>query len=278
MSQIEVRRPVSEWAKLPVDWIRTGGLVDFVGESYSVKSMWLKEDKSARNVCISSLKLYLALCCRADFITGNASVTYEELIRLTGLSRPTVAKALTRLETEKLIQRKAQALRKGSSILICGWLESKSWAKIPKRWLYDGSLGAKILMLTEFNFSRASLSALKVYIALLAYRDSNRGGIAMLSYDRLALITGVKRHHIADAITRLYDLRMISFRQGDFSEASDFSRTNRYLVRGLGVRWTKADEFELPQSASHKNRPSAADIAAANRFVSASPKVRSAEV
>jgi hypothetical protein len=187
--------------------------------------------------------------------------------------QPTIAKALTRLETEGLIQRKAQALRKGSSILICGWLESKSWAKIPKRWLYDGSFGSKILMLTEFNFSRASLSALKVYIALLAYRDSNRGGIAMLSYDRLALITGVKRHHIADAITRLYDLRMISFRQGDFSEASDFSRTNRYLVRGLGVRWTKADEFEMPQSSAHKNRPGAADIAAANSFVSTSPKV-----
>ncbi|PMU93466.1 hypothetical protein C1Y30_02575 [Pseudomonas sp. GW704-F3] len=116
-------------------------------------------------------RISLALCCRADFITGNAKVTYEELIRLTGLSRPTVAKALTRLEVEGLIQRKAQALRKGSSILICGWLESKSWAKIPKRWLYDGSSGAKILMLTEFNFSRASLSALKVYLALLAYRD-----------------------------------------------------------------------------------------------------------
>jgi hypothetical protein len=158
-------------------------------------------------------------------------------------------------------------------LLIGHWLESKSWAKIPKRWLYDGSSGAKILMLTEFNFSRASLSALKVYVALLAYRDSNRGGIAMLSYDRLALITGVKRHHIADAITRLYDLRMISFRQGDFSEASDFSRTNRYLVRGLGVRWTKADEFEIPQSSTHKTRPGAADIAAANRFVSTSPKV-----
>lgn len=131
-------------------------------------------------------------------------------------------------------------------------------------------------MLTEFNFSRASLSALKVYIALLAYRDSNRGGIAMLSYDRLALITGVKRHHIADAITRLYDLRMISFIQGDFSEASDFSRTNRYLVRGLGVRWTKADEFEVPQSSAH-SRPGAADIAAANRFVSTSPRLRSAK-
>lgn len=273
MSEVEMGRPVPEWAKMPVDWIRAGELVNFADESYSVKSMWLKEDKSARNACISSLKLYLALCCRADFITGNASVTYEELIRLTGLSRPTVAKALTRLEVEGLIQRKAQALRKGSSILICGWLESKSWAKIPKRWLYDGSSGAKILMLTEFNFSRASLSALKVYVALLAYRDSNRGGIAMLSYDRLALITGVKRHHIADAITRLYDLRMISFRQGDFSEASDFSRTNRYLVRGLGVRWTKTDEFEIPQSSTHKNRPGAADIAAANRFVSTSPKI-----
>ncbi|MBR7200324.1 winged helix-turn-helix transcriptional regulator [Pseudomonas sp. 14A] len=272
MSKIEVSRPVSDWAKLPIDWIREGGLGKFEDESYSLKSLWMTEDKSARNVCISSLKLYLALCCRADFPTGNASVTYEELIRLTGLSRPTVAKALKRLETEELIQRKAQALRKGSSIQICGWLENKGWAKIPKRWLYDGSLGGKILMLTEFNFSRASLSALKIYIALLAYRDSKRGGIAVLSYDKLVLITGVKRHHIADAITRLYDLRMISFRQGNFSEESDFSRTNRYLVRGLGVHWPQADEFEIPQSSAHKSRPSAAGIAAANDFVSTATK------
>ncbi|WP_065948575.1 winged helix-turn-helix transcriptional regulator [Pseudomonas sp. 1 R 17] len=89
--------------------------------------------KSVRNLCISSLKLYLALCCRTDFTTGNATVTYEDLIRLTDLSRPTVAKALKRLEAEGLIQRKAQALRRGANIMICGWLQSKSWAKIPKR-------------------------------------------------------------------------------------------------------------------------------------------------
>lgn len=62
--EVEMGRPVSEWAKMPVDWIRAGELVNFADESYSVKSMWLKEDKSARNACISSLKLYLALCCR----------------------------------------------------------------------------------------------------------------------------------------------------------------------------------------------------------------------
>lgn len=273
MSESEKPRSVlSEWSKLPTDWIRKGGLTKFADESCSVHSFWLKEDKSARNECISALRLYLALCCRTDFATGKATVTYVELIRITGLSRPTIAKSLARLETEGLIQRQAQALRMGSSILICGWVEAKSWAKLPKRWLYDGSLGTKILMLAEFNFSRASLSALKVYIALLAYRDSNRGGIATLSYDRLSLITGVKRHHIADAITRLYDLRMISFRQGDFSEASDFSRTNRYLVRGLGIHWTSFDEGEMSLSTPHKKRLNEADVAAANSFI-ATPKL-----
>ncbi|PMU93347.1 MULTISPECIES: hypothetical protein [Pseudomonas] len=61
MSEVEMGRPVSEWAKMPVDWIRAGELVNFADESYSVKSMWLKEDKSARNACISSLKLYLGM-------------------------------------------------------------------------------------------------------------------------------------------------------------------------------------------------------------------------
>lgn len=42
MSKIEVRRPVSDWAKLPIDWIREGGPANFADESYSQKSMWMK--------------------------------------------------------------------------------------------------------------------------------------------------------------------------------------------------------------------------------------------
>jgi hypothetical protein len=82
--------------------------------------------------------------------------------------------------------------------------------------------------------------ASKIYLTLLAFRD--RRGIATLSYDRLVHYTGMLRHQVADAITRLYDSRLISFRPGEFQSEYEFDRTNRYLVREFGTHWPSSDD------------------------------------
>lgn len=257
-------KQVSEWAKMPIGWIQGGGLSAFTNRSLD----WMGQERFSRkqqNESIAALKLYLVLCIRTDYETGFAKVTYEELVRLSGMSKPIVASSLKKLEAENLIRRKPQPLREGSSIYLEGWLEENFSGRIPKRWLFDGNRGMTIVRLAELNFSRGTLNLLKVYLALIAFRDRNRNGLAILSYTKLALVTGIGRHLIGDAITLLYHFDLISFRQADFT-GDDPDRTNRYLIKGLGIAWTALGQ-EYP-SLKSTSQPSKAAIQANIGFVS----------
>lgn len=262
----------SEWAKMPIRWIHEDGLVAFRGRSAKPVSKsflpaWPPEadDAQLRNESLAALKLYLVLSCRADFSTGVAKVTYSELCKLGVMSRAVVARSLQRLEKAGLIRRQTRALKSGSLIHIENWNDVYAWGKIPKLWLYDGNHG-RMLLLGEFNFTQLSFHAMKIYLAILSFRD--RRGIATISYDRLATCTGVSRHHIAHAITRLYDMELISFRPGEFHSEHQFDRTNRYLVRGFGTRWPAPDEEKpAPRSAAVHQRPSQSGVATALAFV-----------
>ncbi|WP_038997927.1 hypothetical protein [Pseudomonas putida] len=262
----------SEWAKMPIRWVHEDGLVAFRGRSRKLVTdsflpAWPSEadNPQLRNESLAALKLYLVLCCRADFSTGMAKVTYTELCKLGVMSRAVVARSLQRLEVAGVIKRETGALKSGSLIRIENWNDTYGWGKIPKLWLYDGNHG-RMLLLSEFTFTQLSFHAIKIYIAILASRD--RRGIAIISYDRLSVCTGVPRHHIADAITRLYDMGLISFRPGEFHSENQFDRTNRYLVRGLGTRWTALEE-EKPQvrSGPAHQRPSSGEVASTLAFV-----------
>ena len=107
---------------------------------------------------------------------------------------------------------------------------------------------------------------MKIYLAILAFRD--RRGIATISYDRLATYTGVPRHHIADTITQLYAMELVSFRPGEFHNEHHFDRTNRYLVRGFDTRWPALEEEKPPvRSAAVLRRPSLENVTSALEFV-----------
>ena len=253
----------SSWAKLPIRWIHEGGLAKFTDRAIrKVPMEWplsgIEVDAEVdvevlRNECIAALRLYLVLCCKTDFKTGLATLTYPQLTRLAKMSRAVISRSFKRLEQEKLIARQPQALKQGTTVRIEGWNDEYAWGKIPKLWLHDGS-SERLLLLTEFNYCKASLDALKVFIAILAHRDRSRAGIATLSYDKLAFITGVPRYRVADAITKLYDMELISFRQGDYRDLNPMDRTNRYLVRGLGSYWSVEDAAE--DMATTQLRPS----------------------
>jgi len=123
-----------------------------------------------------------------------------------------------------------------------------------------------MLLLSEVNFTQLSFHAFKIFIAILASRD--RRGIAPISYDRLSACTGVLRHHMADAITRLDDMGLISLRPGEFHRELDFDDTNRDLAPGFGTRWSALDEEKTsPQCGSARKRPSRVDVASPLAFV-----------
>jgi predicted transcriptional regulator len=273
----------SRWAKLPIRWVHKGGLADFTGRAIRKvpvdmplmpPGLEVKREVDVEALCnesIAALRLYLVLCCRADYATGIAPVTYPQLTLLAKMSRAVIARSFNRLEQEGLIERQAQATKSGTSVRIVDWNDEYTWGKIPKLHLHDGGSG-RMLLLAEFNYCKASLDALKVFIAILSHRDKSRAGIARLSYDALSKITGVPRYRVADAITKLYDMNIISFRQGDFRDLNPMDRTNRYLVRGLGSYWPQEDAeqaaFAADVSAAPK-KPSKKELSADIDFVKA---------
>ncbi|WP_236233368.1 MarR family transcriptional regulator [Pseudomonas tohonis] len=273
----------SQWAKLPLRWVHKGGLTKFTDRAIRKVPVDMPfmpagfmvdsevDVEALRNECIAALRLYLVLCCRADFKTGVVSATYPQLTRFAKMSRALIARSFTRLEMEGLVVRQPQAKKSGTVVQIEGWNDEYAWGKIPKLWLHDGG-SDRMRLLADFNYCKASLDALKVFIAILSFRDRARAGIARVSYTTLSEITGVPRYRVADAITKLYGMNLISFRQGDYRDLDPMDRTNRYLVRGLGSYWpdeeAAADALALTTPTA-PGRPSKAALNAAVGFLKA---------
>ncbi|MCQ3032562.1 helix-turn-helix domain-containing protein [Pseudomonas syringae] len=260
--------PELRWAKMPNRWAMQGGLKRF-GERDGNAQV----DLTVLNTSLAALKVYLAICTRAKYETGVVKTTYPELCRLAGLSRNVIARSLQVLEDNGYIRRDTTHPRGGSLIYVERWLEDQGFAKIPKSWFYHGR-GPKddhssnppektLTKLKGFTFNkRLSLQALKIYILLLALRHRDfpkDDGLTVISYDRISELTDVGRHSVSPAITLLFEMNLISFRSGNYSEydGQDFDRTNRYLIKGLKVRFgalegvANRDEFKpLPSSAS----------------------------
>lgn len=118
----------SSWAKLPIRWIHEGGLAKFTDRAIrKVPMEWplsgIEVDAEVdvevlRNECIAALRLYLVLCCKTDFKTGLATLTYPQLTRLAKMSRAVISRSFKRLEQEKLIARQHQALKQGTTVRI----------------------------------------------------------------------------------------------------------------------------------------------------------------
>ncbi|WP_409313579.1 hypothetical protein [Pseudomonas putida] len=252
-------KPDLRWAKMPNRWAMSGELANF-GELNDQGNV----DLVAINTSVAALKGYLALCTRANYKTGIAKTTYPELCDLVGHSRNVIARSLEVLESFGYIRRDTGKTRDGSMIYVEKWLEDEGFAKIPKSWLYQGRgpkqdqssehKVTKLVKLKAFGFNkRISLQALKIYILLLAmrHRDSPKGdGLTVISYDNIADRTGVGRHAVSPAITLLMEMNLITFRSGNHggNDAMDFDRTNRYLIKGLNVRYQGLTDDASPHA------------------------------
>lgn len=249
----------ADFARLPIKWIQSGRVAVFdsrVGDE--------PRNRAQQNSSIAALRLFVSLCMLADYYTGQVKTTYPQLIALSGLSRPIVARALRRLEEEGLLKKSGKPIREGSILQLAGW-EEQFHGKLPKTRLYDGSRD-QLLVLQNFEFSALSLYALKVFLVICAFRDRRNYNIATINYKTIARLAGVPIHQIPASLNRLYHLELISYKQADYYEPgnTEQDRTNRYLVRGLGDRWPA---FNPDRSSGKSNKPSKAKIAAARNFV-----------
>ncbi len=92
-----MKADLPRFARLPIKWIQEGGLVALGNRADREAPI----SRPLQNCSLAALKLFLCLCMRADFNTGSLSTTYPQLIALSGMSRPLVARALKRLVSGK---------------------------------------------------------------------------------------------------------------------------------------------------------------------------------
>lgn len=219
--------PQLRWSRLPISWIldkklRLFGAASMTGES------------------IAALKIYVAIVLRAENNglanvgpnQGSSSVSYDELMSLTGISRPMIARGVRLLVVNQLIEIKPQGRGGKSRYFLAAYASSYRWGKIPNRVWYGQPDETRIEVLHQLSNRRVSdLNALKLYLAFGAFINAN-SRYAMIGYEKIAEYTGVSRNMIRKAISVLIEYNLVNVDR----EKSSFNKRNhpnKYEIIGL---------------------------------------------
>ncbi len=195
--------------------------------------------------CISALKVYLAVVLRANFYptndyprAGTAVLSYSQFAELLDLSRAMIARGVSKLEAEKLIE--VDRSLNTNLYSLTDFENGDGWGKLPKRHLFSGP-GFGIRKLTQFSMRhRAHLNALKLYLLFIAFRDS-KANAAKIAYDTIGEYTGIPKNHIHPAISVLIDLSLIDVDRSP-PNSEKVNQSNLYYIRGLTTRFRRVVE------------------------------------
>jgi hypothetical protein len=175
------------WVRLPTGWItRRKGLREF---------RWTRLE-GANN--IAALMTLMVIAHHADYDSGVAKRTYDELTAYTELSRAKVSGGLKTLEKQKIVERHPS----GRSTFQVIDKISDGWGKLPAQKLYEVHDGP-IAFFRELTLRKATeLHALKLYYLFVAMRDI-KTNMAHISYDRIEFYTAIERARIKSGLSVL---------------------------------------------------------------------------
>lgn len=217
----------SRWSRLPTPWIRDGGLKHFTG-------------RSRLGASVAALKILVAILLSAENNSattagpnqGSASLSYDELMDLTGLSRASVAAGVKHLVGAELVTVRAEGRGQKNRYVLKDYGPNDHYTKLANNALYRHPNMTRISVLCELSTrSEADMNALKLYLLLCATVDRRRGD-AMISYERINEQAGIPEAKIRQAISVLIEHRLIDV---DREKATPDKRNhpNRYIVLGL---------------------------------------------
>jgi hypothetical protein len=184
-------------------------------------------------VAIAALKLYIDLCCRANYkstenepVAGSVKKPLETLALSIGGSKPTLIAAIKLLEQWGLIYR----IPGRPQTLVLEHYDAKSWTKIPAKYLRHG-IGAKLKMIAELPSRGANTRrALQFYLYLASIR--NRYTLAAtVSYARIAEVLGCTRNEVSTVISVLSGAQLIAVRRPEQIKQGDYA-SNIYTLLG----------------------------------------------
>jgi hypothetical protein len=184
----------------------------------------------------------MLLCGKADTkasemwsFPGVANLSYGQFETLSGLSRPMLYPALSRLRELGLIQCLPHPeLRNRQVYLVNGFDLSPGvggWAKFPSRYLGIVT-GAKSSKLMTFPIrGRIPALSLKIYLLLLAFRPNESNG-TKLSFDKIEYYSNVPRREIRRAISLLASEGWVDVNKHPGGEDGT-NPPNEYFIKGF---------------------------------------------
>lgn len=198
-----------------------------------LKMKWSGEAKSDY---IAALMLLIVLSHHANDknslangCLGDTQMSYDKLTALLGISRTKISNGIRVLESLALI--KVSTNKRPNIFTIVGLAEGDRWGKLPTKGLYDKSL-SKIKVFQSFKLrSKVELNALKIYLVIVAFRDSQMG-YTKLGYEKITLYTAVQRNDIKPALSFLIANDFLQV-DSESTNLNEFSTANVYWLRHL---------------------------------------------
>lgn len=208
------KRPFS---KVPSAWIYDGRLREFD---------W-RPGQGSDN--LASLMTYIAIVSLVDSKTGEARITYNDLMLATGISRAKTSKALEILEEKELIFRQ----HKSSHISLAYYGTNHRWGKIASK-IHTKSSKPQVKYFDDFKLrKKIELDALKILLLVVATRNVSKN-LSEISYDKITEYTGIARTRIKPAMGLLMKEAIL------IPERHRFSDSGRWYI---GYRLNGVDSF-----------------------------------
>jgi hypothetical protein len=239
------------WAKVPTMWLRplkaekaTQRLAEHfdidpdADEIYPLSLLTWRKDGASSMAALSiliALAIGLNVTTRGKtFAPGSArpkqvSVTFDDLQKMTGFSRGSVASGVRLLQQIGAIIK--VKVGRASLYELSGIDVNGHWAQLPQSKLLRAD---NALVIKRWPRTKVTLAALKIYLTLIALRHRNYD-TSSISFTALTKWTGVRRAELHQAIGYLQAIELVAISdEKDDRHLIEKDRSNRYRVLGLG--------------------------------------------
>jgi len=205
-----------DWVRLPSAWIEEEGLKAF---------QWRKGGSGHT----AALMLLLAIAHHARDEDGVARLPYDDLERITLMSRTKIAEGLRCLESMGLLIGRPEGR---STYQLANYDKDRGWAMLPTRSLYaSGRMkGFSGFLLRQYS----ELDALKAYLTFAARRDRKLNA-AFITYEKLHDYAGIPDGRITAAISLLIAANLVTVEQHQ-SRADPSRIAHAYRLTHLNPR------------------------------------------
>lgn len=198
----------NRFSALPSEWIRNKRLKEFIA---TVR----KGESIAALKCLLALNLYMDY-----YLKETGQISYNDLEDATNLSRPMVCTGINILLSMNIIEIKEESSGRKARIYKFV-INDKRWAKIPR----DKTVS---FIKNLNNRGMSSLSALKIYLTLLAVK-MNKLDTVTIGYEKIREYTGLQSKDIKPGLQVLFEHRLIRIEQ-ELDGVTRKYKSNSYII------------------------------------------------